>query len=131
MMGMINKQNKQNNQNNNNNINNNNNLNKPINQNDNNNEDNNLDPDQLSIIFQRNKKDDKVDFKIKIICKYNELVRDVLNRYCFKTNEKKKNLLFLYNSVNLKEDITVQNAGMLNMSKVLVIDHKIMEGGKF
>ena len=131
MMGMMNNQNNQNNQNNNNNINNNNNFNNSGNQNVNNNEENNLDDEQLSLLFQRSKKNDKVDFKIKIICKYNELVKDVLDRYCFKTNEKKEDLLFLFNSVNLKENITVKKAGMINMSKVLVIDHKIMEGGKF
>ena len=72
MIHMMNSQNNQNDQNN-NNINNNNNFNNSGNQDINNNEKNNLDGGQLSILFQRNKKNDKVDFKIKIISKYNEL----------------------------------------------------------
>jgi len=135
MMNNQNNQNNQNSQNNNNNINNNNNFNNSGNQNVNNNEENNLDDDQLTIDFQRNKKNDVVDFKIKIICKFNDLIKDVLNRYCFKTNEIKENLLFLYNSVNLNdkkfENITVQNAGIINMSRILVIDPRQMDGGKF
>ena len=78
-----------------NNINNNsNNFNNLVNQKGNNNEVNNdLDGEKLTIFFQRNKKSDYANFKIGIICKYNELVKDVLDRYSFKANEKKDDLL--------------------------------------
>ena len=89
----------------------------------------------ITIIFQRNKKNENenVDFRIKIICKYDELVKDILDRYCFKTNEKKDDLLFLYNSANLQKKnlITVQSAGLINMSIILVIGTKQLIGGKF
>ena len=117
-----------------NNVNNNNNfnINNIVNQNYSNNEfDNNLDDEQLNIYFQRNKKNDNIEFKIRIICKYDELVKDVIDRYCFKTNEKKEELLFLFNSKKMKENETVQNARLMNMSRILVIDTKQLIGGKF
>ena len=124
------------NENNNNNYNNNINFNNSVNQNNNNDENNNdLNDEKLTIIFQRNKKNENenVDFRIKIICKYDELVKDILDRYCFKTNEKKDDLLFLYNSANLQKKnlITVQSAGLINMSIILVIGTKQLIGGKF
>ena len=120
----------------NNNYNNNINFNNSVNQNNNNYENNNdLNDEKLTIIFQRNKKNENenVDFRIKIICKYDELVKDILDRYCFKTNEKKDDLLFLYNSANLQKKnlITVQSAGLINMSIILVIGTKQLIGGKF
>ena len=133
MLAMIaNNQNNNNNQNNQNNTNNNQN-NTNINQNNTNNNQNNdnLTDDKLTIVFKRNKKDDKVDFIIKIICTDNELVKDVLDRYCFKTNEKKEDLLFLFNSLKVKENVSVHNLGLVNMSIILVIDHKPMKGGNF
>ena len=123
MMNMMNNAN-----NNNKNIN----FNNLVNQNNNNNEVNNdLNDEQLTIVFQRNKRSDKIDFIIKIVCKYDDLVNDVLNRYCLKTCERRDDLLFLYNSVNLKQNITVQNAGIINMSRILVIDTKQLIGGNF
>ena len=63
--------------------------------------------------------------------KDDELVKTVLDRYCFKTNENKEDLLFLFNSLKVKEDVTVHNLGLVNKSIILVIDHKPMKGGKF
>ena len=118
------------------NINNNNNYNNNQFQQENNNNETNNNNDlneignQITLVFRRNKKEDNIDFTIKIICKSDELVKDVLERYCFKTNENKTDLLFLFNTKELKEDITIQNAGIINMSIIFVIDAKGIIGGK-
>ena len=88
---------------------------------------------QLSIIFQKNKDKYNIDFKISIPCRYDDLVNDVLDRYCFKINEKKEDLLFLFASKDLQKvfgNQTVQKAGLTSTSIVLVIDARLMKGGK-
>jgi len=111
------------NNNNNNFNNNNNNFNNQVNQtNDNNNDEDNCDlDDKLTIIFKTNKKDGSLDFVIKIVCKEDELVEDIINRYCFKTNQKKENLLFLYNSKKLVENQTILEAKLNSGSIIFVV----------
>jgi len=58
-------------------------------------------------------------------------VGDVINRYCFKTNEDKDDLLFLYNSKKLNESLTVHNAGLNNTSIVYVVNFKNTFIGKY
>ena len=60
-----------------------------------------------------------------------ELVKEVLNRYCFKTNEKKDKLVFLFNGRQLIEGKTVGNSGIINMSQIMVIDASGLVGGKY
>ena len=90
---------------------------------------NNMNNDELAIVFKRNNDKDKTQFTIKIICKYDELVKDVFDRYCFKTNEKKKDLLFFFNSLQLKENLTVRESGLTNTSIVFVINASGIRGG--
>ena len=90
-----------------------------------------MNSDELELVFRKNKDKDNTEFTIKIICKYDELVKDVIDRYCFKTNEKKRDLLFFFNSEKLKENITVRNATLINMSVIFVINARGIEGGKF
>ena len=59
-----------------------------------------------------------------------ELVKDVLDRYCFKTNEKKDKLVFLFNHGQLIEDKTIRNSGIIDMSQIMVIDASGLRGGK-
>ena len=59
-----------------------------------------------------------------------ELVKDVLDRYCFKTNEKKDKLVFLFNHRQLIEDKTIRNSGIIDMSQIMVIDASGLRGGK-
>ena len=110
---------------------NNNNFNNQVNQtNDNNNNENCSDlDDKLTILFKRNKKN-VVDFEIRIICKDDELVGDIIDRYCFKTNENKKDLLFLYNSKKLDESQTVQSAQLNSTSIIYVVDFGNTFGAK-
>jgi len=67
---------------------------------------------------------------IKIICKEDELLKDVIDRYCFKTNENKKDLLFLYNSKKIDENKTVHNVGLNNTSIIYVVNFENTHGGK-
>jgi hypothetical protein len=116
-----------NNNNNNNNINNNNN-----NQNSgiNSNNDDSEEDGKLSILFKRrNKDDDKKNFSITILCCKNELLDAVVKRYCHKTQEDPKKLLFLFNSKQLDIRQTVEMAGFQKGSIVLVIDVGPMKGG--
>ena len=100
-------------------------FNNSVNKNNNNNEDNNnLNDEKLTIIFQRNKKNENADFRIKIICKYDELVKDILDRYCFKTNELSSCCNFNYNilkcypenyiTLYYNKNITYENGFQIN-----------------
>ena len=139
MMTMIserlkNNTNNYNNNNFNNNFNNNNNFSSQSNQsNDNNNNINNENyPDsdeKLTIIFMTNKKNGDLDFIIKIICKEDELVKDIIDRYCFKTDQKKEDLLFLYNSKKLDENQTILEAKLNSTSIIMVVNIKNIYGG--
>ena len=88
---------------------------------------------QITLIFRRNKKEKNIDFTIKIICKIDELVKNVLDRYCFKTMETKirKDLLFFFNSIQLNknENKTLEQVGIQNMSRIYVIDGSGIVGG--
>ena len=128
MNQMIVKMNEKLNAMNNNNNNNNNYQNPDINPNDN----GQFDDDKLTIIFERKiKKDDKknIPFKITIMCLKNELLSEVVNRYCNKTLEKKENLLFLFNNKQLKLNRTLMEENLLNGSIIYVIDSSGMKGG--
>ena len=82
------------------------------------------------MLFKRtSKKVEKKNFKITVICKGDELVNDVIQRYCFKTNEKKEDLLFLYDSKQLDIKNTVEQTKLLAGSLILVVDVKPMVGG--
>ena len=84
--------------------------------------------DQISLVFKRTK-DNKINFKITIICKKNEKVKDIINRYCFKTQENKDNLLFFFNGRQLGKERTVEMEGLLNNSIIFVINVKDAYGG--
>ena len=129
LSNMVANMNANNNNNNNNNVNNNNNNN--YNNYDNNSKNDDFEDDgKLSILFQRrNKEDDKKNFKITIICCKNELLEEVVKRYCHKTQEDPKKLLFLFNSRKLDTKQTVEMAGFQKGSIVLVIDVGPMKGG--
>ena len=86
--------------------------------------------DKINLVFKRtSKKVEKKNFRITIQCKGNELVSDVIQRYCFKTNEKKEDLLFLFNSKQLDTKKTVEQSALLKGSLILVVDVKPMVGG--
>ena len=86
--------------------------------------------DKISLLFKRtSKKVEKKNFQITIVCNRNELVSDVIQRYCFKTNEKKEDLLFLYDSKQLDIKKTVEQSNLLKGSLILVVDVKPMVGG--
>ena len=72
----------------------------------------------------------KKNFQITIICKKNELLGHVIKRYCFKTNEKEDDLVFLNNSKQLDKKKTVEQFGLLDGMTILVVDVGPMKGGK-
>jgi hypothetical protein len=87
--------------------------------------------EMISLLFKRNdKKTKKENFRITIICKKTDLISEVIKRYCFKTNEKKENLLFLSNAKELDEKLTVEQSLLSSSSIILVIDTIKMRGGK-
>ena len=83
----------------------------------------------VTIIFKRNKKNGDVDFIIKIICKEDELVKDIIDRYCFKTDQKKEDLLFLYDSKKLDENQTILEARLNSGSIIYVVNFGDTYGG--
>ena len=55
---------------------------------------------------------------------------DIIDLYCFKTNEDKNDLLFIYNSKKLDESQTVQSAGLNSTSIIYVVNFRNTFGGK-
>ena len=78
----------------------------------------------LNLHFKKGRNSDLV-----IFCKNNELLSEVVKRYCHKSLQKREDLLFLFNCNILREDRTVQELNLLNDSKILVLDNKPMYGG--
>ena len=83
----------------------------------------------LRLIFKRIFEQEEKNFNLTVLCKENELLSEVLKRYCHKTIQKKEDLIFLYNSQKLREDKTVQELGLFNGSSILVITYENMIGG--
>jgi hypothetical protein len=55
-----------------------------------------------------------------ITCQRNELVKDVINRYLLKTQQKKEDLLFLFNTYKIGENLrTVNEQGLINDSIII------------
>ena len=83
------------------------------------------------MLFKRNKKKKEEEFQITIVCKKNEKWKNVFQRYCTKTNEKRENLLFIFDAKNLEDNETVASTvNIINMSKIRVIDVENLDGGK-
>ena len=85
----------------------------------------------ITLIFVRTDKDKKEDFKITLLCTKSDTINQMIDKYCEKTFEKKENLLFLCNSANLGQypNRTIDNAGLLNNSMIMVVNKKDMYGG--
>ena len=87
--------------------------------------------EELSIIFEKSFKDSANENRLEgVICKYNDLVKDVIDKYLLKTNQKKENLLFIFNAHNINESFrTVLEQGICN-GYVIRVDraHSITSG---
>ena len=109
----------QNNQNNNNFNNNNTNV---------NNEQNNTDlgNDMISLLFQKTKTGNTIDFKISIICSLNDTIGHVIDKYVSKSLEKKEDLLFLFNAEEIGQypDETLKSKNILKGSTIIVVNRK-------
>jgi len=117
--------------------NNNNNINNNITNNTNNNTNfapitnvDNTEKEKISLLFQRqNRKNKQNNFKITILCLEDELLSEVVKRYCHKTQESQEKLLFLFNSKQLELNKTVREATLIEGSIILVVDVGPMQGG--
>ena len=87
--------------------------------------------DIINLQFQSSKKKEEENFTINIVCHPKEKWKDVFQRYCFKTNEKKEYLLFICNAKRLQDDQTVGSTDLFNSPKILVIDIRDLEGSKY
>ena len=85
----------------------------------------------ITLILVRTDKEKKEDFKITLLCSKSDTINQMIDKYCEKTFEKKENLLFLCNSANLGQypNRTIDNAGLLNNSMIMVVNKKDMYGG--
>ena len=86
----------------------------------------------ITLILVRTDKEKKEDFKITLLCSKSDTINQMIDKYCEKTLlEKKENLLFLCNSANLGQypNRTIDNAGLLNNSMIMVVNKKDMYGG--
>ena len=87
---------------------------------------------EMSIVFQRNKKDSKKNFKITIYCKDDEKLFDVTERYLHKVAEERKKILFLYNAKAFKGgdfQKTIKDLTILPGSTIFAVDIDLMVGG--
>ena len=90
----------------------------------------NIEKDKISIFFHRqNRKNKQNNFKITILCLEDELISEVVKRYCHKTQENQNQLLFLFNSKKLELNKTVREATLAEGSIILVVDVGPMTGG--
>ena len=85
----------------------------------------------ITLIFVRTDKEKNEDFKITLLFSKSDTINQMIDKYCEKTFEKKENLLFLCNSANLGQypNRTIDNAGLLNNSMIMVVNKKDMYGG--
>ena len=85
----------------------------------------------ITLILVRNDKEKKEDFKITLLCSKGDTINQMIDKYCEKTFEIKENLLFLCNSENLGQypNRTIDNAGLLNNSMIMVVNKRDMYGG--
>ena len=131
---MENQNNFKNQQNNNNlNYNNINSVNNFVNNNDNENDNNDnyssLEDNEISLIFKGNTRENRNE-RFTISCKKNELLKDVIKRYCSKIKVNENELIFLYDCHQLVKEKTVDEFGLINGSIILVVNAKGMKGGK-
>ena len=82
----------------------------------------------LSVTFKRNDPQNG-ELKVVIQCLYTESIKDVIKKYRIKSGD--TNLLerFVFNTKNLCPTLTVAEQGLINNSKIKVIDIRDMEGG--
>ena len=85
----------------------------------------------ITLIFVRTDKEKNEDFKITLLFSKSDTINQMIDKYCEKTFEKKENLLFLCNSANLGQypNRTIDNAGLLNNSMIMVVNKRDMYGG--
>jgi hypothetical protein len=81
---------------------------------------------RISVFFRKN---EKVTPTIMIPCRLDEKISDIIDKYISKTLEHKENLMFFFDSKKLNPSITVEEAGLLNNSFILVFDVTQMVGG--
>ena len=82
----------------------------------------------ISVTFERSDPE-QGQLKISIQCLYTEKIKDVIQKYRIKSWD--TNLLerFVFNTKNLCPTLTVAEQGLINNSKIKVIDIRDMEGG--
>ena len=76
------------------------------------------DDERIEIIFEQ---EGKVNTAQRIKCFYDELIISVINKYFIKNRKDKGDCKFIFNGKKLNENLTVEESGITNFSKVKVI----------
>ena len=83
-----------------------------------------LNPDFYNIKFEMRSNDNIITIQISP----DKLVSEAISLYKTKLGEKKEDMMFIFNSKTLDENLTIKEAGLKNMSKILVITKGDIEG---
>ena len=83
-----------------------------------------LNPDIYNISFEMKGNYDNIIIQISP----DKLVSEVISLYKTKLGKKEENLMFIFNSKTLDENLTIRKAGLKNGSKILVIIRDGIEG---
>ena len=61
-------------------------------------------------------------------CKSTDVIGDVFNKFCFKTQLNLKNLVFYFNSIEIKKDSgkTIESLGLKNYANINVVDNGVL-----
>ncbi len=61
-------------------------------------------------------------------CKSTDVIGDVFNKFCFKTQLNLKNLVFYFNSIEIKKDSgkTIEALGLKNYANINVVDNGVL-----
>ena len=85
----------------------------------------------ISLLFKRTTPNKNLDFQITIICSPNDTIGHVIDKYLSKSLEKKKDVIFLFNTTELGNipNETVHSLCLINQSIIMVVNKKDATGG--
>ena len=89
----------------------------------------NIEDPQLELIFIKNNGDANKK-QLKIFCLSSEKVKDIVEKYRVKAQDFNQNENFVFNAKKLNLELTAGESGLINKSRIFVLNKEGVEGGK-
>ena len=82
--------------------------------------------DMISIVFQRQKSENNIDFKITIVCSQNDTIGQIIDKYLTKSLERREDVLFLFNAEEIGQysDKTLKFKDLKHQSIIMVVNKR-------